>query len=528
MDIGRLARRAIAILLAAALGVSAVVLAAGPGRIPGPIRRLAPVLAPTPTASPIPTPLRPPPSELVGRRIGGPRPSEAQLLSEYQYGEPPVPVHTGATPGDWRLSHPDLAAVAGYAGQVSVLPGQRVSLHIRSIAARVRLDVFRLGAGDAQHLLTLPDVGVSWHRDAIPDPRTGRVEETWPISATFTVPAAWPSGFYLVKCSLPDGRASHIPFVVRTATPQPLLVVVPMLSYEAYNGWGGSSLYGWYRGSRPRAVEASFDRPYEHGYGAGMVFRLDFPLWVWLEDHGYRPAYATDIDIARDPDLVTGARTVILSGHPEYWLRADRDALDAAQRDGVGILGMGADMGYWQVRLAPSRDGVPDRTVVCWKSATDDPLAATDPLDATSAFGAAPLNRPVADLLGEAYGGIVPGLHSLVVGPGIEGFASDSGLRPGQRLPGLIGDEVDLVSQEPGALVLGATPVTLIGHSPNTAGASAWVAPSGAHVFDAGTFDWSWGLDPRYAAALPGFPADSFARLMADILDWAGTPGPGR
>ena len=90
-----------------------------------------------------------------------------------------------------------------------------------------------------------------------------------------------------------------------------------------------------------------------------------------------------------------------------------------------------------------------------------------------------------------------------------------------------MGDEIDLLSRKAGALILGATPVTLVGHSPGIAGASAWVTASGAHVFDAGTFDWSWGLDPRYAAALPGFPADSYARLMADILSWAGTPEPG-
>jgi N,N-dimethylformamidase beta subunit-like, C-terminal len=517
-------RRATAVLVVVILVLFGLAIVPGGSSVP---ILVAPVLRPSPAATAVASPLRPPPPEVTVRTIGGPRPNGAELLAEYQYGEPPVPIAPGAAPDDWRLDRPDLAAVAGYAGQTSVLPGGTLSFHIRSRASTVRLDVFRIGAGDARHVLTVPGVAVRWHRDAPANPVTGRVEDTWPISYTLTVPASWASGFYLVKCSLPDGRASYIPFVVRPSAPAPLLVVVPMLTYEAYNGWGGTDLYGWYRGPRPRAVEASFDRPFEHGYGAGTVFRLDFPLWVWLEDHGYRPSYATDIDVAHDPALVTAARTVILSGHPEYWLRGDRDALDAAQRAGVGILGMGADMGYWQVRTAPSAAGVPDRTVVCWKSATQDPIAATDPLDVTSEFSSSPLSRPVEDLLGEAYGGIVQGLQSLVVGPGMASFASDSGLKPGQRLPGLVGDEIDLLSRKAGALILGATPVTLVGHSPGIAGASAWVTASGAHVFDAGTFDWSWGLDPRYAAALPGFPADSYARLMADILSWAGTPEPG-
>ena len=516
------ARRDSALL--ATLGILLLALTVVPGASPAPRR----IVGPGPAATPIATPAVPPPSPIIASRvIGGPRPNVAELLRQYQYGEPPVPLFPGARAGDWRLDRPDLNAVAGYAGQTSVLPGGSVDLHIRSVGPTVRLDVFRVGAGDAQHLLTIRDVPTGWHADAAADPATGRVEDHWPVTETLAIPPAWQSGFYLVKCSLPDGRASYIPFVVRPAAPAPLLVVVPMLTYEAYNGWGGTDLYGWYRGPRPRAVEASFDRPFEHGYGAGMLFRLDFPLWVWLEDHGYHPAYATDIDIARDPALVTQARTVILSGHPEYWLRGDRDALDAAQRAGVGILGMGADMGYWQVRLAPSAGGTPDRTVVCWKSATEDPLAASEPLDTTGAFADPPLSRPVQDLLGEAYGGVVAGLHPLVVGPGIAAFSPESGMRAGQALPGLVGDEVDLVSRQPGAVILGATPVDLTGHPPGTAGASAWVTPGGAHVFDAGTFDWSWGLDPRYAAALPGFPADSFGRLMADLLAWAGTPEPG-
>ena len=57
---------------------------------------------------------------------------------------------------------------------------------------------------------------------------------------------------------------------------------------------------------------------------------------------------------------------------------------------------------------------------------------------------------------------------------------------------------------------------------PIAAAAGLWINPSGGRVFDAGTFDFSWGLDPRYAAALPGFPATAFSQLTARILAWAG------
>ncbi len=457
------------------------------------------------------------------RPIGGPRPDLATLLRVYQYGEAPVPLEPGAALADWHLARPNLSAVAGWAGQVSVPAGGTLELHLRAIESSVRLDVFRVGAGDATHLATVPQVAVHWQPDAHPTLPVGRVETHWPVSATLAIPRSWRSGFYLVKVTTrPSGYQAYVPFVVTATRPAPLLVVLPMLSYQAYNGWGGADLYDWWKGPFRRAAEVSFDRPYEHGYGAGMLFRLDFPLLVWLEDEGYAPAYTTDLDVARDPVLVSGSQVIILSGHPEYWLRADRDAFDQAEARGVSILGMGANMAYMQVRLLPDSAGVPDRTVVCYKSLTRDPLAARDPAAATVRFQDPPINRPPKELLGEEYGGIVWGLASMVLGPDIARFAPNTGLRPGQRLPGLIGDEIDDASHQAGALLLSRTPVHPNGLRPNVAGSSLWVTPSGAHVFDAGTFDWSWGLDPRWSAALPGFPARAYSQLMADILAWAG------
>ena len=469
--------------------------------------------------------MRPAAVPLLGQRraIGGPRPTIQALIDQYQYGEAPVPLRAGAALTDWHLSRPNLYAVAGWAGQVSVPAGGRVELHLRALGSGVRLDVFRVGAGDAIHLATVARVAVRFQPAAYPTLPVGRVETHWPVSYTLAIPTTWRSGFYLVKVTtLPAGYQAYVPFVVTTTQPAPLLVVLPMLSYQAYNGWGGADLYDWWQGPFPRAAEASFDRPYEHGYGAGMLFRLDFPLLVWLEDEGYAPAYTTDLDVARDPALVGGSRVVILSGHPEYWLGADRDAFDQAEARGVSVLGMGANMAYMQVRLLPDSAGVPDRTVVCYKSLTGDPLAASHPAEATTRFQDAPIRRPPRDLLGEEYGGIVPGLAPMVLGPDIARFAPNTGLRPGQRLPGLIGDEIDVASSQPGALLLAKTPVHARGYTPNDAGASLWVTPSGAHVFDAGTFDWSWGLDPRWSAALPGFPARAYGLLMADILAWAG------
>jgi hypothetical protein len=138
------------------------------------------------------------------------------------------------------------------------------------------------------------------------------------------------------------------------------------------------------------------------------------------------------------------------------------------------------------------------------------------------------VSRPPEALLGLEYGGIVDGGPlAMALGDGLQGFAPDSGLLPGEQLPGLIGREIDTPPPSFTGILLGATAVPVIEHpGPVTTAAALWINPSGGRVFDAGTFGFSWGLDPRYAAALPGFPAEAFSELTARILAWLGAqPG---
>jgi hypothetical protein len=457
-----------------------------------------------------------------GLATRGPRPTLARLL-DYQYGNPAVIILRGATDEQWQLSRPDPAAVRGYADQVSVLAGEDLGLHLSGRDRRARVDVFRMGLGDGQHVLAITDVAVFTRQAARARRSDGLISEDWPLSTTVRVARDWRSGVYLAKLTGDSGGQSYILFVVRAAAPGGLAVVLPVMTYQAYNDYGGSDLYGWYGGPRARAYAVSFNRPFNQAFGAGLFFRLDFPLIVWLEDHGYAPSYVTDLDIATDPGLASGATTLLFSGHSEYWTGGMRDTMDAAARKGTSLAFFGANQAFWQVRLLPDAAGRPARTIVCYKAARLDPLATSNPSATTVRFAERPVNRPPARLMGLRYGGIVEGIQPLVIGPGITAFNPDLGLRPGQSLPGLIAAEIDEVPPSFTGVLLGATPITVTEH-PGTviAGAALWIAPAGNRVFDAGTFDFSWGLDPRYSAALPGFPARAYSQLAAEILAWLG------
>jgi hypothetical protein len=459
-----------------------------------------------------------------GLAARGPRPSLQALASSYQYGDPAVMLARSPGGGDWRLSKPDQAAVRGYADRVSVMPGASIGIALRGNDPWADLDVYRMGRGDARAVLHIAHVAISPGAEASPEALTGRVEERWQIATRFTVGADWASGLYLVKLTGASGGQSYVLFVVRALRPGALTVVVPTMTYQAYNDYGGADLYGWDRGPQRRAFVVSYDRPYSEQFGAGLFFRLDFPLVVWLEDHGYAPDYVADVDLAHDPGLLGDVKTLVFSGHSEYWTGTMRDAVERAAGTGANVAFFGANQAFWQVRLGPDAVGSWDRDITCYKSAALDPEAARNPAGATVRFGDPPVNRPPSLLIGEKYGGIIDSLLPMTIGSGIAHFAPNVGLSAGERLPGLVGEEVDELHPGFSGLPLGLTGLDVVEHPGEIlVGTSVWINPRGGRVFDAGTFDYSWGLDPRYSADLPGFPAAAFSDLTARILAWLGT-----
>jgi hypothetical protein len=88
---------------------------------------------------------------------------------------------------------------------------------------------------------------------------------SWIRGRALTIPtsATWRSGFHLVTLTAegaPEGRdIAHAGFVVRSASPSsPTLMVLGTNTWNAYNTWGGSSLY-------TGGSTVSFRRPFARG-----------------------------------------------------------------------------------------------------------------------------------------------------------------------------------------------------------------------------------------------------------------------
>jgi hypothetical protein len=370
---------------------------------------------------------------------------------------------------------------------------------------------------------------------------TKRVSAPWRYTYSRRILTTWPSGVYLVRVSGTSGAQGYAPFVVRSTRPSQVLFVSNTLNNEAYNRWGGSSLY-WTGIGRPGpgdtfATAVSLNRPFDQEDGAGQLFTMEAPLIAWLERNHYDVTYTTDYDLSVHPELQPLPVAVLISGHSEYWGAGLRDWLDTHVIDD-GDLGLGvfaADAGYWQVRF---RDDSPTgpRTIELYKHGKRDPVAQArcpNGLETgANAFRSLPCgnrdeaNRPEQALFGVEYGAIVPEHAAYRLAAGAASLLAGTGLRTGDSLGLIAGGEVDridpLYPQPDGNRLVAATTCESAAGVDVLAQAAMHRTASGGRVFASGTFWWGWGLDPTYAKAHE-VPA-GFGKLTRNILTFLTTP----
>lgn len=398
--------------------------------------------------------------------------------------------------------------VEGYADRVSALPGESVAIHVSATEERdVRWSLYRMGYyGGAGARLLLQGATRAGPQPPCPvEEETALVRCEWSETFRFVVPEDALSGLYLVRLDREDGFFRFVPLVVRDERKASLLLQASTSTYQAYNRWGGSSLYqdATGRGAFGRAVKVSFDRPYEEDDGAGQMLLYDFHVASFLERHGYDVSYTTNTDVASLGLDGLGKGQVFLSvGHDEYWSGEQREALDRARSRGVSLFFFGANTGYWKTRF---EDG--GRVLASYKGvgSTKDPMAGSPA--GTGLFRAANIDRPENELLGVMYESWVYHSVPLVVADPKHFLFRGTGLEKGDRIPFVVGYEYDRRFENgrtPRDLRVAArSPILDVYGAPGWAETTTYRASSGALVFASGTIEWAWGLgkegvvDPR-------------------------------
>ena len=425
--------------------------------------------------------------------------------------------------------------IQGYPGQRSHVAGEGVTFHLSSNLGNVNLEIARVGA-DRQ--VVWKGQGIQVEDQPVPAHASSHGCD-WPISVTVEIPGDWQSGCYEATASSGGTQGNPMFFVVRSSNPgrdAKILLQLSTNTYNAYNAWGGYSLYTywgsahWKKQHEPGDVlgrRVSFQRPF-----GGVDRNWELPFIQWAERNGYKIDYAINSDLEFHPEMLKHYKLVLSVGHDEYWSAPMRDNLEAYIAQGGNVAFFSGNTCCWQVR---SEDDGND--LVCWKEAfRQDPLYTPEGHPLLSTLWSHHLiKRPENQLTGVGFlrGGfhqfrqILDGSGAYKVHRPEHWVFEGTGLREGEEFGGattIVGYECDgceftLVDGRPVPTGDDGTPTNFIilGTAPARWGEDdlgwykrahdlwkknehehgcmgIYTRPGGGTVFTAATTDWSHGL----------------------------------
>jgi hypothetical protein len=470
----------------------------------------------------------------------------------------------GNPASEWDVNGAGDPSIQGFATDISVDRGQTVHFKIKTDSTAYRLDIYRMGyyGGDGARKVdsVTPSAALPQEQpECDTEPSTGLVDcGDWAESASWPVPANAVSGIYFAKLVREDqpSEGSHIVFVVRDdGGHSDLLFQTSDTTWEAYNQYGGNSLYGGGPGTDPgRAYEVSYNRPLDTRGPTPEddPFNAEYPMVRWLERNGYDVSYFTGVDADRRGGEILDHKAYLSVGHDEYWSGQQRKNVEAARDAGVNLAFFSGNEIFWKTRWQSSIDGsgADHRTLVCYKethaNAKIDPESSTwtgtweDPRFSSTTDGGHPQNALSGTLFSVNSGTAaikVPAADSKLR---FWRNTSVASLQPGQTATlaedtlGYEWDEdADNGFRPAGLADLSSTavavPQRLLDYGSNygpgtvTHSLTQYRAPSGALVFGTGTVQWSWGLDPDHDRGGPSSADPRMQQATVNLLADMGT-----
>ncbi len=480
---------------------------------------------------------------------------------------------------EWGISGDGDANIQGFATEISTNVGGTVDFKIATDSTHYRIDIYRLGyyGGDGARLVDSIEKTLTTAQDQphpIVDMSLGLIDcGNWSVSASWGIPEDAVSGVYIAKLVRLDGTEgeSHIPFVVRDdASTSDIVFQTSDTTWQAYNAWGGASLYfgevpvdpADMIGYMPpncscgltaigRASAVSYNRPIitntsPIGGSHDFIFGVEHSAIQWLEQNGYDVSYISGVDSSRNGQMILNHDAFLSVGHDEYWSAEQRAAVEAARDSGVNLAFWGGNDMYWKIRWENSIDGngTPYRTMVCYKETWG---TSTDPSDVGTGTWrdpryADPGQEPENSLIGTMF--TVDGYRTdeitvssdfsnlrfwrdtdiadledgevYTMPKNILGYEWNSDVENGFRPAGLINMSLSTVSVDTYLRDYGTT----VGNAEVNHSLTMYRAESGALVFSSGTVFWSWALNDQHSG--PSMPTDrnvqqAMVNMFADM-----------
>ena len=285
-----------------------------------------------------------------------------------------------------------------YAWPQGVAPGEPFALKISSDHSKVDIEVAREGV--SREVVYRADA-VAVSLQTVPDDAAANGCR-WEDTVTITLPAGARSGYYSITTTAGEDRSDAF-VVVRPGAgePAPILLVLSTTTWNAYNDWGGSSLY-------TGGTRVSFDRPLAPGFlvkpeparrkmqpepdREGLWFfewaePLGLSVWSggagwwnwervfvrWAESNGYTVDVAISQDLEQHPEVLDGHRLTRASATTSTGRGACATPSTAFVAGGGNAMILSGNTCFWQVRFEDDH-----RAMTCFKyRADEDPVAGT-------------------------------------------------------------------------------------------------------------------------------------------------------
>ena len=135
--------------------------------------------------------------------------------------------------------------IHGYPGKRSYVAGEEVTFHLSSDTAKVDVEIARIGS---QRKVVWSQKGIPALQHPVPKHSSSHGCD-WPMTFSVKIPESWTSGCYEAWTQSGETQGNRMFFVVRSSHPgsdAKILLQLATNTYNAYNNWGGHSLYGFH------------------------------------------------------------------------------------------------------------------------------------------------------------------------------------------------------------------------------------------------------------------------------------------
>lgn len=148
----------------------------------------------------------------------------------------------------------------------------------------------------------------------------------------------------------------YVAFVVRPAiagNPSNILFKFSLNTIQAYNFWGGGSLYSaTQEASLAQTDTIAIDRPVQFDFERAMGYTYT-SFVEFLENQGYKIDYCNNIDVdSANINPVNNYKMLVFYGHDEYWSPIERSNIETGFKGSTvqgNIANFSPNTCYWQV-----------------------------------------------------------------------------------------------------------------------------------------------------------------------------------